>query len=456
MIRLMKYGLSALAVAAVVAGFAYVLSPKPVPADIAIIGRGPVTVTIDEEGKSITVKRFSGSAILPELANNEKNQITIRIDSKLLKKIETEEGESKDQAALRLRELIDTVGKRGGTGEQVRCVVSVSMLTEGWDANNVTHILGIRAFLQAFHMPATEAIVPLMVPKDKLSRINGLRQFSDGASGVLGPVIAVFLLNFLEFRLILLLDPITFLLAVIPVLLIEIPSPEKNTGISKKNSFREEFSEGISFIMEKSGLLPLVLLFSILNFLFNPLSVLLPLFIIDTHAKGKDEIAFMMALIQIGYMAGSILMMAWKGFNRKIVGIIVAMAGIFFGMFIIAIIPPSSELFYFMGIGFLIVGVTLVILNATILTFYHTIIPPDKLGRFTAVRRTIIWFTIPISSLFFGILAEYLDIQIIFFGCVILGLISIASSWFLTNLPNLEHSMIKPEADISIQPQIAS
>lgn len=102
--------------------------------------------TINEDGKSVTVKRFDGSAILPELANNEKNQYTIRIDSKLLKQIDTEEGESKDQAALRLREVIDTVGKRGGAGEQVRCVVSVSMLTEGWDANNVTHVLGVRAF----------------------------------------------------------------------------------------------------------------------------------------------------------------------------------------------------------------------------------------------------------------------------------------------------------------------
>jgi type III restriction enzyme len=50
-----------------------------------------------------------------------------------------------DEAAL-LREVLNTVGKRGKLGEQVRCVVSVSMLTEGWDANTVTHVLGVRAF----------------------------------------------------------------------------------------------------------------------------------------------------------------------------------------------------------------------------------------------------------------------------------------------------------------------
>jgi type III restriction enzyme len=45
-----------------------------------------------------------------------------------------------------LREVMNTVGKEGRLGEAIRCVVSVSMLTEGWDANNVTHVLGVRAF----------------------------------------------------------------------------------------------------------------------------------------------------------------------------------------------------------------------------------------------------------------------------------------------------------------------
>jgi type III restriction enzyme len=45
-----------------------------------------------------------------------------------------------------LREVVNTVGKRGTLGAHIRCVVSVSMLTEGWDANTVTHIVGLRAF----------------------------------------------------------------------------------------------------------------------------------------------------------------------------------------------------------------------------------------------------------------------------------------------------------------------
>ncbi len=54
-------------------------------------------------------------------------------------------GKDIDDATL-LREVMNTVGKHGQLGESIRCVVSVSMLTEGWDANTVTHVLGVRAF----------------------------------------------------------------------------------------------------------------------------------------------------------------------------------------------------------------------------------------------------------------------------------------------------------------------
>ena len=99
-----------------------------------------------KEGILVEETVFGDSDVMGEFKNEPGVKRTFRIDSKLLEKIETEEGETKDEAALELRHLISTVGKPGGAGEQVRCVVSVSMLTEGWDANTVSHILGVRAF----------------------------------------------------------------------------------------------------------------------------------------------------------------------------------------------------------------------------------------------------------------------------------------------------------------------
>ena len=82
-----------------------------------------------------------------ELKNTDRFEPTMRIDTKLLAEAEArDEGETKQDAAERLREKVATVGKIGEPGEQVRCVVSVGMLTEGWDAPNVSQILGLRPF----------------------------------------------------------------------------------------------------------------------------------------------------------------------------------------------------------------------------------------------------------------------------------------------------------------------
>lgn len=80
----------------------------------------------------------------PQLVNEPgKPAVTIRIDSDALEKAESGEGNA---TAEETRQIVATVGKLGKPGEQVRCLISVAMLSEGWDARNVTHILGLRAF----------------------------------------------------------------------------------------------------------------------------------------------------------------------------------------------------------------------------------------------------------------------------------------------------------------------
>jgi type III restriction enzyme len=78
---------------------------------------------------------YGQSEVREEFANTPARQHTIRIDTKRLDEVDED-----------LRAIVSTVGRKGLPGEHVRCVVSVGMLTEGWDANNVTNILGIRAF----------------------------------------------------------------------------------------------------------------------------------------------------------------------------------------------------------------------------------------------------------------------------------------------------------------------
>ncbi len=98
--------------------------------------------------KEKTHKVYGAGQVFPELlANLPGNEVTIRIDSNLLAQAESADPNTPHkEAAEQLRKVVGTVGKPGEPGEKVRCVVSVNMLSEGWDANNVTNILGLRAF----------------------------------------------------------------------------------------------------------------------------------------------------------------------------------------------------------------------------------------------------------------------------------------------------------------------
>ena len=78
----------------------------------------------------------------------------LHIDSRVLQKAESKDvvdtDESKDLSSKdygeKLREIVDTVGKVGKSGQNIRNIIAVQMLSEGWDATNVTHIMGLRAF----------------------------------------------------------------------------------------------------------------------------------------------------------------------------------------------------------------------------------------------------------------------------------------------------------------------
>ena len=125
-------------------------SASAAPADMAAPAdpAAPAAQVATVRRRSIPSKRYgTGLPGFPELWNRPGDAVTLRIDSRLLEVAESDDpGATRKEAAEELRRVVSTVGRPGEPGGNVRCVVSVNMLSEGWDANNVTHILGLRAF----------------------------------------------------------------------------------------------------------------------------------------------------------------------------------------------------------------------------------------------------------------------------------------------------------------------
>jgi DHA3 family macrolide efflux protein-like MFS transporter len=309
----------------------------------------------------------------------------------------------------------------------------------------VLALLTVRGILQAFHNPAVAAILPLMVPRDKLSRINGANYLLSGAVTLVGPALAATLLEIWKIGQILWIDALTFVVAVIPLLMITIPSVRRKQGENEDPpSFKREISEGFAFIRKTRGFLTLVMLATALNFLLTPLSTLLPYFVKFEHLGQAADLALVMTLFQGGVLAGGFLMLIIKGFKRKMVATVLAIYIIFLGYALMALTPTGF--FWFMAASGLVMSFCLPIANVSIQTIRQIIVPPEMQGRVTSVLGALATAASPLGMALSGMIVEFTQAANLFLGCAGVGMLTLTLSWFFTDIRHLEELENKEEA----------
>jgi DHA3 family macrolide efflux protein-like MFS transporter len=200
----------------------------------------------------------------------------------------------------------------------------------------------------------------------------------------------------------------------------------------------------------------LLSVFTAVNFFSQPFIILLPLFVSQVLSKGKTELAILIAVQNIGMLAGSILMSTWKGFKRNVVGVVFGILVSWIAWLVVIFTPPTdANALIIIALALLIAGFTLPITNVSSQTIWQQVVPPDKMGRVMSVRSTIAWFVIPVGMILSGILAEIMGIVQLFFASAVLGVACLAYSWFMTGLPDVERVLLPTETEIpAIKPTI--
>jgi DHA3 family macrolide efflux protein-like MFS transporter len=308
----------------------------------------------------------------------------------------------------------------------------------GWGTIWIVIIFNsLRSLFQAFHMPTVDSIVPTMVPKDKLTRINSVNNLFRGLIRFFGPFIGAFVLAFWSLREILWIDVITFIVALIPLLFISIPLIEKDTESAEKSSFILEFKEGLLLLKTIPGFLILAIWSLLANFLTTPFTVLLPYFINITHSGTESHLAVILAFSQVGAVIGALIISLKKNWERKVLILMVGAALTSVGILIAAISPIGF--FLQIGIGQLIMGFTL----ATGLPIYFTILqtaaPPDKQGRIFSIDATISFAVMPLAMIIAGPLANLFGIVTFYVILGILGIVVNLGIYFFTKLRFIDY-----------------
>lgn len=299
--------------------------------------------------------------------------------------------------------------------------------------------LSVRSVFQAFHLPTVNAIIPTMVPKEKLSRINGVNYLFTGVVQLLAPFIGAILLIFLSLGMILWIDVITFFIALIPLLLITIPSVKKvnhTEEIVAKSSFIKEFRLGLKTIKIVPGLVTMIFLSMLLNFLLQPVNALMALFIIDNHGGGPGHLALTNLLFTGGMIVGAILTTFKKNWGNKIRVIFISLIVALIGYMVFSIAPRGN--YYIMGIGGVILGFNMPIINSLYQTFVQTTVPADKLGRVSSIDHSISSAISPLGALLAGPLAILLGIPSLFFFSGLLGVLCAIGFWCFTGIRKVD------------------
>ncbi|MFX1489991.1 MAG: MFS transporter [Promethearchaeota archaeon] len=301
--------------------------------------------------------------------------------------------------------------------------------------------VSLRSAFQAFHVPTVNSIIPTMVPKEKLTRINGINFLFTGVVQLLSPFVGALLLVFFikSIFLIFWADIITFFIALVPLLLIKIPSVKEVNHTEekgKRSSFLKEFRLGLKTIKFIPGLIIMIILSMLLNFLVQPVNSLMALFIINVHGGGAPQLALIEMILTGGMIVGALFTSIKKNWNNKIRVIFISIAIALIGYMIFALAPSGSYLV--LGIGGAILGFNLPIINSLYQTFLQTTTPADKLGRVTSIDSTLSSAMSPAGSLLSGPIALMIGIPLLFFYCGLLGVLVTIGIWVLTGIRKVD------------------
>jgi DHA3 family macrolide efflux protein-like MFS transporter len=290
----------------------------------------------------------------------------------------------------------------------------------------------LRGICQSTHFITVNAIIPLMIPKKNLSRMNGINYMFTGIIRVIGPIVAGFLLLFIEIKQILWADIVTFFIAIIPLLLIKIPPIAGKSAKDQKKSYFKDFKSGLTILKGVKTLLILIIFISIINLLNMPFTAQMSLYIIINHSGGEQNYAMVSAFLQGGIVIGAIIALSKKNWKHKELIILSSVVIGVTGYSLTALAPKGN--FLMISIGALIHASMIPIANTMFLTILQTSVPAETQGRVFSIVASIAAAVTPLGMLISGPLAEAFGIRLLFIMSLCFQLVTLILTWFLTRL----------------------
>lgn len=273
-------------------------------------------------------------------------------------------------------------------------------------------IAAVRALGAGIQTPAVAAILPQIVPEDKLTKVNGINGSLQALMMFVAPIVSASLLTWATIEFIFFIDVVTAALAIGALFFfLKIPLHEKASE-QQTTSYLDDFKLGLSYIKNHSFLKPVFTFFAFFFVLMAPAAFLTPLQVARSFGEEYWRLTAIEIAFSIGMMAGGAIIASWGGFRNKI--FTMAFANVVMGLCTIALgVTPVFWIYLiFMGLF----GVAMPMANTPTMVLLQERVDPNYMGRIFGIFSMISTSMMPIGMMIFGPLADVIQIEWLLFG----------------------------------------
>jgi len=273
---------------------------------------------------------------------------------------------------------------------------------EIWHMCAASAIFGLSG---TFQWPAYMAAISTMVPKEQYGRANGMLSLIDSGPAIFSPMLAGALLPVIGLTGILVIDVVTFFLAIGALLVVQVPHPElTEEGQAGKGSLMKEAAYGFKYIFARRSLLSLLLVILCLNLVGGlSQSLFAPMILLRTE-NNSASLGAVQSAFAVGGVVGGLIVSAWGGFKKRIRGMLIGWS--LYAVFGLILFGLGRSLYMWIPVAF-VAAINFPLTQSASNAIWQSKVAPDVQGRVFSARRLIAWLVDPIMPVLSGLLADH-------------------------------------------------
>lgn len=297
-------------------------------------------------------------------------------------------------------------------GIAVATLVLVIIMRSGGEFMWALYVISIiRSIGSGIQMPAVNALIPQLVPKENLMKVSGINGSLMSLINFAAPAVSGFVLSLSEVSSVMMIDIVTAIIGISVFLFVPVASHAK-AAEKQKTGYFDDLKQGIVYSTKNPFVRRTMELYVIFTILLVPAAFLNVLFVTRVYGDSYTYLTLNEMAFSVGAMLGGIILGAWGGFKNRLLTLGVG-AGLF-GLCTVAV--GFIDVFWVYLVVMLITGITMPMCNSPVMVLMQEKVDHDILGRVFSLLSMVFSLFMPIGMAVFGPLADVIPIQWIMIG----------------------------------------